>query len=87
MKYEDLKKRLALETGLSQDVVDAVLDALRETLHEGEAVSLPGVGKFEVVQRAARTGRHPTTGASIAIPAKMAPKFKASSKYREAVEG
>jgi len=67
--------------------LDAVLDAITVSLQQGEKVTLPGFGTFEVRERAARTGRNPKTGESIQIKASKNPAFKAGKGLKEAVNG
>ena len=50
---------------------------MEETLKAGEEINFIGWGKFEVVERPARTGRNPKTGEEIKIEAKKTVKFKA----------
>lgn len=66
--------------------LDGILDTIRETLESGDSVKLSGFGNFEVAQRAARTGHNPSTGETIDIPASKAPKFRASSSFKDAVK-
>ena len=65
--------------------LDAVVETITETLARGEKISLVGFGSFEVVDREARTGRHPQTGEPIEIPASKTPKFRAGTKLKEIV--
>lgn len=58
--------------------------AYREVKSHGE-FNLPGLGKLVKKQRAARTGRNPMTGASIAIPAKTVVKFRVAKQAKDAV--
>jgi DNA-binding protein HU-beta len=44
----------------------------------------PGVGKLVVVNRKARMGRNPQTGAPIKIPAKTVLKFRIAKAMKEA---
>ncbi|MBQ4507607.1 MAG: HU family DNA-binding protein [Paludibacteraceae bacterium] len=60
--------------------VDAMLDAVIETVKKGENVQLIGFGTFSVAERAARKGVNPATKAVITIPARKAVKFKAGAK-------
>jgi DNA-binding protein HU-beta len=60
--------------------VDAVLDAVIETVKKGESVQLIGFGTLSVAERAARKGVNPATKAVITIPARKAVKFKAGAK-------
>jgi DNA-binding protein HU-beta len=54
-------------------------------LRSGEAVTLTGFGAFKVVERRARTGRNPKTGAPITIPARRAVTFAPGKNLRKAV--
>ncbi len=65
--------------------LDAMVEAVTETLKKGETVNLIGFGTFEVRDRAARTGRNPQTGATIQIPAAKSPAFKAGKALKDAV--
>lgn len=66
--------------------VDACLAVITKSLKKGEAVQLTGFGTFDVVKKAARTGRNPRTGKEIKIPASKAPKFKAGAVLKKAVK-
>ena len=65
--------------------VEAVFDGIAEALKQGETVNLVGFGTFSVGERAARSGRNPRTGETIAIPASKSPKFKAGKGLKDAV--
>ena len=47
--------------------------------------TLPGIGKLVLVDRKARIGRNPATGAQINIPAKTVLKFRVAKAAKEAV--
>ncbi|WP_155630959.1 HU family DNA-binding protein [Burkholderia cepacia] len=61
------------------------LDAITDAVSRGESVQLIGFGAFSQGQRAARTGRNPTTGAEIAIPAANTVKFTAGKAFKDVV--
>lgn len=65
--------------------LDATIDAVTESLKNGEPVTLIGFGTFEVRDRAARSGRNPRTGETIQIKAAKNPAFKAGKALKEAV--
>ncbi len=62
---------------------DSFLKAVTDSLRKGERVNVSGLGSFAVSERAARQGRNPKTGESIAIPASRAVKFKAGKELKE----
>lgn len=47
--------------------------------------TIPGLGKLVVVQRKAREGRNPATGAKIKIPAKKVLKFRIAKAAKDAI--
>lgn len=67
------------------EVLNATLEMIEYALVEGESVDLSGFGKFSVVERAARKGRNPATGASIQIAASKGAKFKPAKALKDAV--
>lgn len=68
-------------------LLDALIAIVEETLASGEPVQLVGFGSFLVTERAAREGRNPATGETLALPAKKIVKFKAGKTMADAVAG
>ena len=67
----------------AEAAVNSALNAITNALKEGDKVTLVGFGTFEVKERAARTGRNPSTGEAIEIPASKTPTFKAGKGLRD----
>lgn len=65
--------------------VDTLFEELRHALADGKTVDLFGFGKFEVVERAARTGFNPAKQQKIEIPATKAIRFKASKSLKNKI--
>lgn len=70
----------------SSKAVDAILDAISNSLQNGEKVSLIGFGNFEVRERAARKGRNPQTGEEIEIASSKLPAFKPGKELKDLVK-
>lgn len=89
MNKNDLVAQVADSAGLSKadatKAVDAVFDAISNSLKSGDEVRLVGFGTFAVAERAASEGRNPRTGEKIAIPASKQPKFKAGKTLKDAL--
>lgn len=85
----DLIGVVADKTGLTKaqaaDAVDAVFDAITESLKAGDEVRLVGFGTFAVARREASVGRNPATGAEIQIPASNQAKFKPGKGLKDAI--
>ena len=69
----------------AENQLQALLGAITNALASGEDVTVTDNFKLFVEQRAARTGRNPKTGETIAIPAKRVIKFSAYKHFRDAV--
>ena len=91
MNKTELINAVAEKTELTKkaagEAVDAVFDAITESLAKGDKVSLIGFGNFEVRARAARKGRNPQTGKEIKIKATKVPAFKAGKSLKDSVSG
>ncbi len=89
MNKSELVAKVAAEAGVTQADANRVLDAITNTignaLKGGDNVALVGFGTFQVTKKAARTGRNPSTGATIQIAARNAPVFKAGKTLKDKV--
>ncbi len=65
--------------------IDAMIDAITESLKKEEPVVLVGFGTFSTKNRAARVGRNPQTGEPIQIKAARVPAFKAGKALKVSV--
>ena len=87
MNKVTLVAKIAEKSGLSKKQAElalgAFIDSVTEALKEGDKVQLMGFGTFDVKERAARTGRNPSTGETIEIPASKTPTFKAGKGLRD----
>ena len=70
----------------AESALGAFLDGVKKSLKKGDSVTLVGFGTFSVSKRNARQGRNPQTGATINIPARKVPVFKAGKGLKEAVK-
>lgn len=69
----------------STGVVNTLLELLVEALTQGKTVSLPELGTFTVADTAARTGRNPSTGAPLDIPAGKKVAFKVAKALKSSL--
>lgn len=89
MNKADLVKSIANKTGLSKsksnEVIDAFITSVTESLSNGDKVTLVGFGTFTTSKRGARKGRNPKTGEVINVSAKTVARFKAGSDLSRSV--
>ncbi len=89
MTKEAFVEKLAQAGDVTKRQADAMfstfVDLISASLKKGERIALPGLGSFTCVQKKARTGRNPGTGAPIKIPARKAVKFSPSSTLKDGI--
>lgn len=89
MKKKELIDAISKRSGMgkndSENALNAVISCLTDLLASGDSIVLPGFASLSVKQRAARTGRNPSTGQPLNIPASKIVSFKAGSKLKEAI--
>ena len=82
---ENVNRKVGFSKKESLDLVERVLDTIKNTLESGEQVKISGFGKFEVRQKRPRRGRNPKTGEEIRIPALRVLRFRPSQVLRSAL--
>ena len=82
-----IRDRLGASKSDAETAVDAVLDTIQRAVAAGERVAITGFGVFEKVERAARTGRNPRTGATVKVKATAVPKFRPGTQFKGVVSG
>lgn len=65
---------------------NALFDSIKESVANGDRVTISGFGSFMVNDTNERQGRNPQTGEVITIPASKRIKFKASNTFKNAVK-
>jgi DNA-binding protein HU-beta len=81
----EVAERLSGVDADARQYVDAVFDVIMHRVSAGERVQILGFGTFDSVERAARVGRNPRTGAAIQVPAGVSPRFHAGQTFRAQV--
>ncbi len=89
MSKSDLLSAVAESADCTKGGAEAVIEAffaqVVSSAQAGDAVSWPGIGKFSLAERAARTGRNPQTGAPVQIAASRSVKFSAAKALKESM--
>ena len=91
MKKSDLSLKLSEKVNIPAYVakvtVDAIFNAMMESLKKGDRIEIRGFGSFVVRHYGAYTGRNPKTGKMVDVPPKKLPYFKVGKELREMVNG
>ncbi|VWL85654.1 HU family DNA-binding protein [Oceanivirga miroungae] len=89
MSKKEFVEGFALKSGeskkRSEELVNAFLQLVEESLVEGKDVQFVGWGSFTTKEKEARKGRNPRTGEDIEIPSKRVIKFKVGKKLADLV--
>jgi DNA-binding protein HU-beta len=87
MNKAQLIEKIATKTqqtkSTAEDMIDAALEIIQNTVAKGEEVKLVGFGTFAKSRRKARKGRNPQTGEAVNLPATNVPRFRAGKDFRE----
>jgi DNA-binding protein HU-beta len=80
---------IADKHGISKKQATEILEQIADLAYKNakNTFTLPGLGKLVLVNRAARLGRNPATGAQIQIPAKRVVKFRVAKAAKDAILG
>ena len=71
----------------SAEMVEQILDIIKDSLSRGEKVKIARFGNFEVKSKKNRKGRNPHTGETITIMARHVLTFKPSQLLKETMNG
>jgi len=89
MNKKDIVRKIHEKIGFSKRetavIVDAALERIKETLQNGEAVTISAFGRFDVHARKAKKGRNLQTGDTVLIPARKVVTFKAGRVLKERI--
>jgi integration host factor subunit alpha len=87
---KDFAESLRIKSGLTMaqayQLVDMIFSEISESLIRGEDVKVAGFGTFKILDKNARVGRNPKTGALAMISARRVPSFKPSAELKSAVK-
>ena len=90
MTKAELISELATKSDITKKVAETMLktliEAVHRTLKETGEIRIDGLGSFKVMERKARIGVNPQTGAKMEIPTTKAPAFRAAKSLKEAVK-
>jgi DNA-binding protein HU-beta len=80
---------VAEAAGINKKQAGAAIEALVNMAYKGakNGFTVPGLGKLVLVNRKARMGRNPATGATIKIAAKRVVKFRIGKAAKDAILG
>ena len=89
MTQTQIVQTLADSCEITKKVAKSLLDSLAQTavteVKKNGLFVIPGIGRLVRVERKARMGRNPATGAAIKIAAKKVVKFRVAKAAKDAI--
>jgi integration host factor subunit alpha len=86
---DKLITRLQTQVGItkqeSRQIMDRLLEIMKDTLTRERYILISGFGKFSVREKKARRGRNPQTKERLVLAARRVLVFKASGVLRERI--
>jgi integration host factor subunit alpha len=85
----DIAKKIADDCGFMKgeaaEIVEKILDIIKNSLIQGEDVMISGFGKWTVKSKKPRRGRNPQTGAKLILDGRNAVTWKYSPVLKKSV--
>ena len=78
-----ISEKTGFQRKKSVELVETLIELIKDRLASGEDVLISGFGKFRVRAKKQRKGRNPATGKDMALKARTIVKFNASGLLRE----
>ena len=75
-----------LSRNKASNIVELLIETLKENLAEGKMVKIAGFGTFTIQKKGARIGRNPRTREEVLIAPRKVVTFKASNQFKAVVE-
>jgi integration host factor subunit alpha len=80
-----IHEELPFPKNKSTEVIEGLIEIIKNTLANGEDVLISGFGKFCVKNKRERRGRNPATGSDLILDKRKVVTFKCSGKLREKI--
>jgi len=84
---ESVQNQIAFPKDKSVEIIETLLEIIKNTLASGEDVMISGFGKFCVKEKAERKGRNPATGEDMMLEPRKVVTFKSSGRLKDRING
>ena len=82
---EAIAKHNGYTINRSFELIETLLEIIKNTLESGEDVLISGFGKFCVNEKKARKGRNPATGETMMLAPRKVITFRCSRQLRDKI--
>jgi integration host factor subunit alpha len=84
---ESIHNQIGFTQKRASEIVETLLEIIKNSLESGEDVLISGFGKFCVKEKKERKGRNPATGDAMMLAPRKIVTFKCSGKLRDRING
>jgi len=84
---ESIQNQTGFPKNKSSEIVESLLEIIKNTLASGEDVMISGFGKFNVREKNERKGRNPATGEAMMLAQRKVVTFRCSGQLRDRING
>ena len=84
---ESIHNQIGFTQKRASEIVETLLEIIKNSLESGEDVLISGFGKFCVKEKKERKGRNPATGDTMMLAPRKIVTFKCSGKLRDRING
>lgn len=81
-----LSQRMGYTTSDTQRMVNNIIDSMSDGFQEGEPLTVPGFGTFEIKKKMERIMVNPSTMQRMLVPPKLVLNFKPHVSWKEKVK-
>ena len=81
----EIAKQTGIEKAAVLNVVEKLMEVIKDCLAHGENVYLRGFGSFTVKKRAAKTARNISKNTTLIVPEHNIPAFKPANAFKKEV--
>ncbi|MGD9231642.1 MAG: integration host factor subunit alpha [Desulfobacterales bacterium] len=85
--FESIQNQTGFPKNKSYQIVETLLEIIKDKLASGEDMLISNFGKFCVNQKKERKGRNPATGEDMILEPRRVVTFKCSGKLRDKING
>jgi integration host factor subunit alpha len=82
---DNVHESLELPRNRCVEIVETLIEQIKQSLENGEDVLISGFGKLMVKEKNARRGRNPATGEDLTLKPRRVVTFKCSGKLRDMI--
>ncbi|MBU0698706.1 MAG: integration host factor subunit alpha [Pseudomonadota bacterium] len=80
-----IQKEIGLPRKKSSELVESLMEIIKQNLENGEDVLISGFGKFRVKEKKERKGRNPATGDDMMLVPRRVVTFRCSPVLRKKI--